>query len=97
MQLAQIIDGLPDGPVRGKAPRTLKPPVGEYFSCIEGPRGELGYYIVSDGSVQPFRVRIRPPTFMSLQVLRRLVKGHLMADVIAIIGTLDIVLGEIDR
>ena len=70
---------------------------GEYFSCIEGPRGELGYYIVSDGSVQPFRVRIRPPTFISLQVLRRLVKGHLMADVIAIIGTLDIVLGEIDR
>lgn len=95
--IQQTLDRLPDGPVRGKAPRILKPAVGEYFSTIEGPRGELGYYIVSDGSAQPFRVRIRPPTFISLQALRTLVKGHLMADVVAIIGTLDIVLGEIDR
>ena len=57
----------------------------------------MGYYIVSDGSPQPFRLRIRPPTFISLQALRRLVRGHLVADVVAIIGTLDIVLGEIDR
>ena len=95
--IEQVLDRLPDGPVRGKVPRILKPPVGEYYSGIEGPRGELGYYIVSDGSPLPFRVRIRPPTFISLQALRRLVKGHLVADVVAIIGTLDIVLGEIDR
>ncbi len=95
--IQQVLDRLPDGPVRGKAPKIVKPPVGEYYSGIDGPRGELGYYIVSDGSAQPFRVRIRPPTFISLQALRRLVRGHLMADVVAIIGTLDIVLGEVDR
>lgn len=95
--IAQILDDLPDGPVRGRAPKIPKPPVGEYYSGIESPRGELGYYIVSDGSPQPFRLRIRPPTFISLQALRRLVRGHLVADVVAIIGTLDIVLGEIDR
>ena len=95
--IAQILDDLPDGPVRGRAPKIPKPPVGEYYSAIESPRGELGYYIVSDGSPQPFRLRIRPPTFISLQALRRLVRGHLVADVVAIIGTLDIVLGEIDR
>lgn len=95
--IEQTLDRLPPGQIRGKVPRVLKPSVGEYYSAIEGPRGELGYYIVSDGSVQPFRVRIRPPTFVNLQALRRMVQGHLVADVVAIIGTLDIVLGEIDR
>ncbi len=95
--ILQALDRLPEGPIRGKVPRILKPPVGEYYSAIEAPRGELGYYIVSDGSALPFRVRIRPPTFISLQALKRLVRGHLVADVVAIIGTLDIVLGEIDR
>ncbi len=95
--IGQILDDLPDGKIRGRAPKIPKPPVGEYYSAIESPRGELGYYIVSDGSPQPFRLRIRPPTFISLQALRRLVRGHLVADVVAIIGTLDIVLGEIDR
>lgn len=95
--ITQILDDLPDGPIRGRAPKIPKPPLGEYYSGIESPRGELGYYIVSDGSPQPFRLRIRPPTFISLQALRRLVRGHLVADVVAIIGTLDIVLGEIDR
>ena len=93
----QVLDRLPEGPIRGKVAKVVKPPVGEFYSGIEGPRGELGYYLVSDGSAQPFRLRIRPPTFISLQALRRLVRGHLVADVVAIIGTLDIVLGEIDR
>ena len=95
--IQQVLDRLPPGEFQGKVPRVLKPSVGEYYSAIEGPRGELGYYIVSDGSTQPFRVRIRPPTFVNLQALRRMVQGHLVADVVAIIGTLDIVLGEIDR
>ena len=95
--IQQVLDRLPGGPIRGKVPRVLKPPVGEYYSGIESPRGELGYYIVSDGSAVPFRVRIRPPTFINLQALRRLVKGLLVADVVAVIGTLDVVLGEIDR
>ncbi len=95
--IVQALDTLPEGPIRGRVPKIVKPPVGEFYSAVEGPRGELGYYIVSDGSALPFRVRIRPPTFISLQALRRLVRGHLVADVVAIIGTLDIVLGEIDR
>ena len=64
--IQQVLKRLPDGPVRGKAPKIVKPPAGEYYSGIESPRGELGYYIVSDGSARPFRVRIRPPTFIGL-------------------------------
>jgi len=95
--IQQCIDRLPEGDIRGRVPKIVKPPVGEFYSGIESPRGELGYYIVSDGSALPFRLRIRPPTFISLQALKRLVQGHLVADVVSIIGTLDIVLGEIDR
>ncbi|HET9711535.1 MAG TPA: NADPH-quinone oxidoreductase, partial [Pyrinomonadaceae bacterium] len=64
---------------------------------IEGPKGEIGCYLVSDGSAQPWRVRVRPPSFINLQALKQMCLGHLVADVVAIIGTLDIVLGEIDR
>ena len=95
--VSQAVENIPDGPIRAKVGKIIKPPVGDVYHSIEAPKGELGYYIVSDGSAQPFRVKIRPPTFIGLQALRRLVKGHLMADVIAIIGTLDIVLGEVDR
>ncbi|MBI4454317.1 MAG: NADH-quinone oxidoreductase subunit D [Acidobacteria bacterium] len=95
--IQQCITRMPTGPIRAKAPRVIKPPVGEYYHSVEGPKGELGYYIVSEGKTSPYRVRIRPPTFINLQALKKLVKGHLVADVVAIIGTLDIVLGEIDR
>ncbi|MDP3980370.1 MAG: NADH-quinone oxidoreductase subunit D, partial [Chlamydiota bacterium] len=64
---------------------------------IESPKGELGFYIVSDGSDKPYRVKVRPPCFVNLQSINALCKGHMLADVVAIIGTLDIVLGEIDR
>ena len=70
---------------------------GEVYVGIEAPKGELGYYIVSDGSPMPYRMKIRPPSFVNLQALPQMVEGRLLADVIAIIGTLDIVLGEIDR
>lgn len=75
----------------------FKPEVGEVYVGIEAPKGELGYYLVSDGSAQPFRMKIRPPSFVNLQALPQMVEGSLLADVIAAIGTLDIVLGEIDR
>ena len=75
----------------------LKPPPGEIYHSIEGPKGELGYYIVSDGTTQPYRVRIRPPSLINLEALDQMIRGHLVADVVAVIGTLDIVLGEVDR
>jgi NADH-quinone oxidoreductase subunit D len=78
-------------------PKVIKPPVGEIYHSIEGPKGELGYFIVSDGSTQPYRLRVRPPSFVNLQALDLMVRGLLVADVIAVIGTIDIVLGEVDR
>jgi NADH-quinone oxidoreductase subunit D len=67
------------------------------YVSIEAPKGELGYYIVSDGTKNPYRVKIRPPSFVNLEGLQKMSEGHLIADVVAIIGSLDIVLGEIDR
>ena len=75
-----------------------QPPAGEVYHAIESPKGELGFFIVSDGkSMSPYRFRVRPPSFCNLQALPRLVKGHLIADVVALIGSLDVVLGEVDR
>jgi NADH-quinone oxidoreductase subunit D len=95
--LRQAVDRIPSGPIMGKVPKVVKPPVGEAYVSIEAPKGELGYFIVSDNSTQPYRMRVRPPSFVNLQALDRMVRGGLVADVVAIIGTLDIVLGEVDR
>jgi len=73
------------------------PPVGEVYQTIESPRGELGFYMVSDGSPQPFRCHVRAPSFANLQALPKMIEGRLIADVVACIGTIDIVLGEVDR
>jgi NADH-quinone oxidoreductase subunit D len=93
----QATDNLPDGPVNAKVPKIIKPPAGDYYHSIESPKGEIGCYLVSDGTSSPWRVRVRPPSLINLQALRQMCIGHLVADVVAIIGTLDIVLGEIDR
>jgi NADH-quinone oxidoreductase subunit D len=96
--LRQAVEGLPEGPVMGKVPRLIKPPAGETYHANESPKGEIGYFIASDGkSTSPYRMRVRPPSFCNLQALPQLVRGHLVADVIAVIGTIDIVLGEVDR
>ncbi|MGR3319710.1 MAG: NADH dehydrogenase (quinone) subunit D [Candidatus Anammoxibacter sp.] len=75
----------------------IKPPEGEVYFVIEAPKGELGYYLVSDGTDKPYRFRIRPPSFVNMGALASMVEGRMIADVIAVIGSLDIVLGEIDR
>jgi len=72
-------------------------PEGEVYQGVEAPKGELGYYIVSDGSSKPYRMRIRPPSFVNLQAMDQMSVGTMIADLVAVIGTLDIVLGEIDR
>ncbi len=73
------------------------PPVGEVYQAIESPRGELGFYVVSDGSPRPWRCHVRAPSFANLQALPKMIEGRLIADVVACIGSIDIVLGEIDR
>jgi NADH-quinone oxidoreductase subunit D len=93
----QAVAALPAGPIMAKVPKVLKPPVGECYVSIEAPKGELGYYIVSDGTTQPYRVRVRPPSFVNLQSLDAMARGSLVADLVAVIGTIDIVLGEVDR
>jgi NADH-quinone oxidoreductase subunit D len=95
--IRQCLERLPDGPVMAKVPKVLKPPKGDVYFSVESPKGELGYYVVSNGDATPYRLRVRPACFINLQALPELVRGHLVADMIAIIGTLDIVLGEIDR
>jgi NADH-quinone oxidoreductase subunit D len=95
--IEQALDRLPEGPVMAKVPKVIKPPVGDIYHSIEAPKGEIGVYLVSDGTGKPYRMRIRPPSYINLQSLKHMSIGHLVADVVAIIGTLDIVLGEVDR
>jgi NADH-quinone oxidoreductase subunit D len=75
----------------------FQPPKGEVYVSVEASKGELGYYLVSDGSNKPLRMRIRPPSFLNLSALPKMVEGSLIADVISAIGSIDIVLGEVDR
>ena len=77
--------------------RAFRPPVGEAYGRIEGPKGELGFYLISDGSPNPYRYRVRPPSFINLTVLEDLCLGHTVADVMVILGSIDIVMGEVDR
>jgi len=95
--IEQAIDQIPDGDVSSAIPKRVKPPAGQIYSRVENPRGELGYFIVSDGSVNPTRVKVRAPSFVNMVVFGELCKGHMVADVVAILGSIDIVLGEIDR
>jgi NADH-quinone oxidoreductase subunit D len=96
--IAQCLDKLAEGPVMAKRPRVMKAAKdAEVYYGIESPKGEIGFYIVGDGTPNPYRCHVRPPSFVNLQSLPELTKGHLLADLVALIGTTDIVLGEVDR
>lgn len=94
----QALDNLPvEGDVHAAIPKKIRPPEGALYFRSENPRGELGFYIVSDGGTSPFRVKMRSPALSNLGVIDEIGSGWLVADVVAILGSLDIVLGEIDR
>jgi len=97
--LKQAFEQIPAGPVMNPKVkiRAFKPPVGEAYGRIEAPKGELGFYLISDGSPNPYRYRVRPPSFINLTILEDLCLGHTVADVMVILGSVDIVMGEVDR
>jgi NADH-quinone oxidoreductase subunit D len=97
--LAQAFKDLPAGPVMDpKAKiRGFRPKAGEAYGRIEGPKGELGFYLISDGTPNPYRYRVRPPTLINLTLLEEMCLGHTIADSVVILGSIDIVLGEVDR
>lgn len=96
--IRQALEQLPvEGDVQAAVPKKVRPPKGEIYSRTENPRGELGYYIISDGKTVPVRLKMRSPAFSNLSVINEIGQGWMISDVIAILGSLDIVLGEIDR
>ena len=97
--IRQALDQMPDGgPTKAVGVRQIpRPPKGEVYVRVENPRGELGVYLVTDGSDKPYRLKVRPPSFANLQALRAMVRGTYVADTVMILGALDIVLGEVDR
>ena len=97
--LQQALEQLPEGPIMDPKVkiRAFRPPAGEAYGRIEAPKGELGFYLISDGSGNPYRYRVRPPSFINLTMLEDMCLGHTVADVVVILGSVDIVLGEVDR
>ena len=95
--IRQAIALMEPGDTMAKIRRIARPPPGEVYAHCENPRGDLGVYIVSEGGDRPYRLKVRPPSFCNLQALRDLTVGHYIADAVVILGTLDIVLGEVDR
>jgi NADH:ubiquinone oxidoreductase subunit D len=96
--LDQALSQIPPGEIMGgKSSYTVRVPAGEAYSRVESPKGELGYYAVSNGSGNPWRYRVRSPCFVNLTALPEMTRGHKVADAIIILGAIDIVLGEVDR
>ena len=97
--LKQALPQIPAGPIVNPKVkvRAFRPPIGEAYGRIEAPKGELGFYLISDGSANPYRYRVRPPSFINLTILEDMCLGHVVADVMVILGSIDIVMGEVDR
>ena len=97
----QSLGGLPEGPIHSrkpvKTPSLFKPPKGEAYAAVESPRGELGVFLVSDGSSKPYRVKVRSPSFSNIAIIPHILPGHLVADTVSILGSLDPVFGDVDR
>ena len=85
------------GDVQKDVPKRVKPPAGEIYSRTETSKGELGFYIIAEGGTNPYRVKVRPPCFVNLSVLPDIARGYYVADLIAIMGSIDFVMGEVDR
>ncbi|HKI67991.1 MAG TPA: NADH-quinone oxidoreductase subunit D, partial [Verrucomicrobiae bacterium] len=97
--LQQALKAIPTGPIVDPKARLrgFRPKAGEAYGRIEAPKGELGFYLISDGSPNPYRYRVRPPSFINLTILEDMCLGNTVADVVIILGSVDIVLGEVDR
>lgn len=95
--IEQALNTIPEGPVMSKVPKIIKPPEGEVAMAVETPRGELVIYIESDGTKKPYRVKYRVPSFANLSIFAKLAKGQLLADALAVLGSMDMVIPEVDR
>jgi len=93
-----LVKQIPEGPIQeGKQQYQARVPAGEAYGRVEGPKGELGFYVVSNGKPNPWRYHVRAPSFINLTALAEMSKGNKIADVVCILGSIDIVLGEVDR
>jgi NADH-quinone oxidoreductase subunit D/NADH-quinone oxidoreductase subunit C/D len=96
--LEQVIRDMPEGPIQeGKPQYQVRVPAGEAYGRVEGPKGELGFYVVSNGKPNPWRYHVRAPSFINLTALDVMCKNYKIADVVSVLGSIDIVLGETDR
>jgi NADH-quinone oxidoreductase subunit D len=96
--IEQALEGLPPGPhISPDLPERFIPPKGEVYFAVEGARGKIGVYLLSDGGPQPYRVKLRSPGFANLSLFAELARGTLLADAVSILGSLDLVIPEIDR
>lgn len=95
--IEQALASIPEGDVQKAIPKRIRPVPGDAYGRVEGPRGEIGFYIVAEDSVTPYRVKGRAPAFVNLSVIGEIAKGAMLADLVAIVGSIDIVLGEVDR
>jgi NADH-quinone oxidoreductase subunit D len=95
--IRQAIDDIPSGPLQAKVPKVIKVPAGETYVRAENPKGEMGYYLVSDGGQGPYRLKIRSASFSNISILPWMLEGIIVPDIIAIMGSLDFVLGDVDR
>jgi NADH-quinone oxidoreductase subunit D len=95
--ILQAIDSMPSGPLQTKVPKVIKVPKGQSYVRTENPKGEMGFYVISEGGLGPYRLKIRTPSFSNISILPVLLEDQLLPDLIAIMGSLDFVLGDVDR